>query len=464
MTGIRDLLPLKMLMAVVVAIAAAVFGAIATPQQASAAPFSCTTTTSYISLVDSSGGSTQTQLAQQLFDGNGVPYTQNIGAAQPLHYNALGFNHVDGYMYAIARQGQNNTGTPRLMRIHSDGSTEDRGLLSGMSGQFYYQSGVISSDGATLYVGTSGNMTTMYAINLTTAQVTPIPLDDTLVYIGDLVQSNAYLWTIERAGSLVRIDPATGETLRVTTSGLVDTTDQPWFAVWSYGDGTFGAMQAVTGDLLRFRINAQTSNAPTAERIAMTKSSLAINGDGTSCIATAATDLSVTVTAPAEVTPDATFTVDYTVRNNGPVDSSGFTFAVRLLEEFSNYTTTTPGCSIANGWLVCNNDPPFLNGDERVITITMRAPSNEVCGQHNGAIHPNDPDTNMTNNSASASTCVRVAATTTDPTTPADPSNPTGVGAPQTGVLGLNSGARIVAVLGLVAVGIGVLAVQKARA
>jgi hypothetical protein len=103
MTGMRDLLPLKILMAVVAAVAAAVFGAIATPQQASAAPFSCTTTTSYISLVGSSGGSTQTQLAQQLFDSNGVPYTQNIGAAQPLHSNALGFNHVDGYMYAIAR-------------------------------------------------------------------------------------------------------------------------------------------------------------------------------------------------------------------------------------------------------------------------------------------------------------------------------------------------------------------------
>lgn len=384
---------------------------IAPAPAANAAPFVCGVTQGFATFTQY--GPTRNQLTYANLDQQGQPVFVNIGGTVPQAYNALGYNPVDNYMYAIGKtnDGLNND---ELLRIEHDGSAVSLGLVPGLPAAFWQTGGMDSNNN--LYIMRSGASNVMYRIDVTTNTATAITLSQAS-YLGDIVWLDGYLWGFEASvtgSTAVRINPATGELTKFAQTAVPATTDaaQQWMGIWGYGDGSFGLIQTLSGVYARVKINNPASSTPTFERIAISTGEVAPNGDATSCIS-APTDLGITSTAPATVAPGTNFNVEYTVTNNGPSASSGVVVKQTLPSEFSNYTTTTPGCTIIGNELQCILGAFGIGESASIVITTTAGPIAGVCGVNRAAIFGNEADSNPANDTTSVTTCV--AALTAEP-------------------------------------------------
>ena len=368
---------------------------------------------------------TTTQLAEQTFDTNGLPVFSNIGSPQS-SYNAVGYNALDGYLYGIT-----NSAPQSLIRIHHDGSIEQIATLASIGFGFndstyeFWQSGVIDNNGK-YYVGYSNAAANhIYVIDLSVLPATPtstmVSLSDSTVRIGDYVYIDGNLWGIQNDGIAVRINPNSGVTTKFTQS-VVPAATTAWMGMWTYGDDSIGIIERDTGQYVRFKIENSTTGTPTFKEIAKAVGQTAPNGDAASCISHSV-DLGIKAEAPAVVLPATTFPIKYTVTNHGESDTSGYVVSQTLPDEFSNYQTTTPGCSISGNKLQCILGKLYI-GDSFEINLTaVSSPIDKVCAYNGALVTANEKDINEANNFDRAQTCVKADSTPTDPTDPTDPGN-----------------------------------------
>ncbi|MGB2927229.1 MAG: hypothetical protein WBB82_18160 [Limnothrix sp.] len=160
-----------------------------------------------------------------LFDINrtSTPYTlQSIGGASGIEYNALGYNPVDGYLYAIRN---NNAGT--IYRISSTGAVTTLGTPTGWQtswGNFWF-SGTFLEDGTYLINnGATNNQKRIVRINVQTLTVvSTTTFSNTYNSIFDIavnpLDNQIYAYDEANGGRLLRINPSTFAVTEVSTSG-----------------------------------------------------------------------------------------------------------------------------------------------------------------------------------------------------------------------------------------------------
>ena len=177
----------------------------------------------------------------------------NIGSQYPSPYNAMGYNVLDNYVYAI-RSG----GTPHLLKIGSNGAVADQGALVGITGS---QSGLVAGDmdnqGNLIVNWTSSKLAVINIatragtlVNLTNANTglaTNFPGYD-LVWIGGVLYglNNHTLFSINEQTGAVTTRNVTGLSTMgnggTFGSGYSDSTHDLFFA-----DNTSGNIVKIAG-------------------------------------------------------------------------------------------------------------------------------------------------------------------------------------------------------------------------
>lgn len=156
-------------------------------------------------------------------DTSAVPFTLIPIGTGSVPYNAIGFRAADNFLYGI------RIGTTNLVRIHSDGSTEVLGAVSGLPAppgtpvNNTYNAGEIGTDGF-LYVKTQSTVSAIYRIDLSTlpGTATRINLTGGTVSGADFAWINDRLYTVNQNGTVAWINPGTGQvtTLPVANGAL----------------------------------------------------------------------------------------------------------------------------------------------------------------------------------------------------------------------------------------------------
>ncbi|MEN5206578.1 hypothetical protein ABE493_00440 [Stenotrophomonas terrae] len=145
-------------------------------------------------------------------DTSSVPFTLVPLGTGSVPYNAVGYRPADNFLYGI------RIGTTSLVRIHSDGSTEVLGAVSGLPAPTSppvnnsYNAGEIGTDGF-LYVKTQNVVSAIYRIDLTTVPgtATRINLIGGTVSGADMAWINGRLYTVNQNGTVAWINPSTGQ-------------------------------------------------------------------------------------------------------------------------------------------------------------------------------------------------------------------------------------------------------------
>jgi hypothetical protein len=180
--------------------------------------------------------------------------------------NAIGYNPLDNYIYGIEWDGSFGN---ELLRVGMDGSSVNLGVVAGLP-VANYAAGVVSPAGD--YYVTAGG-TTLYRINLATRSATAITLS-TSITVFDLVWYSGTLYSVNTAGQLISINPATGA---ITSMGSSTPLNAP-IAMWGFTNGLFAyndldsriyAIDPVTGAATLISnapttANADGANCPTA--------------------------------------------------------------------------------------------------------------------------------------------------------------------------------------------------------
>lgn len=96
------------------------------------------------------GNSTNTGLYEIIINAGSVTSSPVIGSIQP-NINAIGFRVADGYLYGIRRSDDH------LIRIGSDGSQQDLGVIAGLPAGPTYNSGAFGPDGFLYALGPSSS-------------------------------------------------------------------------------------------------------------------------------------------------------------------------------------------------------------------------------------------------------------------------------------------------------------------
>ncbi|MCP4521196.1 MAG: choice-of-anchor D domain-containing protein, partial [Cytophagales bacterium] len=174
----------------------------------SGAPIDCST--GRMLLKYEVGGSTPT-----LFD---IDYTSptlaltSIGTAS-FNYNAMGYNHIDGYIYAF-REDPNHrnklyvigdNGTPTLIGIITHPNIDGMGF----SGRGFYAGDF--DDNGNIYIKTApSGASNFFRVDLQTMVATNVPLSES-IQIDDFTYSNdGLIYSLSKTNELVVIDPITG--------------------------------------------------------------------------------------------------------------------------------------------------------------------------------------------------------------------------------------------------------------
>lgn len=167
--------------------------------------------------------------------------------------NAAGFRIADNYAYGIM------TGTYDLVRIGSNGQTENLGSVSGLVETGSYYVGDFADDGL-LYVRGSTDLRTLYGINVETGTVeNTITASQHLVSIYDIAFNNVdrkfYASVRNAENYLISID-LNGAVERIGNNGLSKLT---FGAMYADADGNVFGGSNQTGGVYRF--NLQTGEA-----------------------------------------------------------------------------------------------------------------------------------------------------------------------------------------------------------
>jgi hypothetical protein len=205
--------------------------------------------------------------------------------SSPLRYNAIGYNHVDNYVYGIV------AGSAEVVRLDADGGAENLGAPEQdgdeISGDRIY-AGTFRADGAFLVEIED----TAYAVDVTTNP--PSVVQDRRVSTGKRYEEwavnpiNDQIYTVD-GDNLVRIDmttPNEDDEAVVTYAGgdVPNNALDNLGAIWIDGNGRLTVLGGpdVASDFYQATFNPATGMYGPLNKIG-TESSLSTAGDGANC-------------------------------------------------------------------------------------------------------------------------------------------------------------------------------------
>jgi uncharacterized repeat protein (TIGR01451 family) len=280
-----------------------------------AAPFTCNGT-KYVTTSPSTFS-----IANTLYSINTTtnPFTLNaIGNnSHGFKYNALAYNPVDNYIYAI------QTGGNHIYRIDNAGTTTDLGVVVGLpigtySGTFtdtgkFLIVQVLSGTGATFY-----NSDVLYVIDTVTNPLileSTIPLSNTSYRPGDIIYHPIDGLVYAQNGSdFISINATSGLVTLIGSNTLIEIG-----TMFADSTGNIYGMQNIGGF---YQINTTTGAATL-----LSSSPIVAGSDGASCIAANTvfeSDISLTKTTTAtDFASGDTIPYTITITNNGPFGATG---------------------------------------------------------------------------------------------------------------------------------------------
>lgn len=201
-------------------------------------------------------------------DAGTSPFTTTMLGTGSIRYNGTGYNPLDNYLYAMRYNAPSN----EILRVGSDGSTQNLGPVAGLPA-LYYNSGAVSAAGIYYVRGTAtgnGPSSQLYAIDLATLSATTINLD-TAITTSDIAFVGSTLYTVSDAGQLYAIHVSSGsvQAIGAAVSGPI------FGAQFGAPNGLFGAANNGAGF---FRIDLATG-----ARMRVSDGMSAGNNDGANC-------------------------------------------------------------------------------------------------------------------------------------------------------------------------------------
>jgi hypothetical protein len=191
----------------------------------------------------------------------------NIGPAQP-QYNAMGYNVLDNYLYALSTNG----GTQGdLLRIANDGSVTNLGLPAGLPAGSYVAADF--DNAGNLIVRSTA--TTWYSIDVATTVATTLAITGAADAGNDVVWINGVVYLLN-ATTLYAVNLSTDVTTSAAVSGV---TSGSFGAAWSDNPNELYFSDNNTGHI--YKITGFTGGSPagTLELTGATTS----NNDGAAC-------------------------------------------------------------------------------------------------------------------------------------------------------------------------------------
>ncbi|WP_191905670.1 DUF6923 family protein [Microbacterium caowuchunii] len=362
---------------------------------------------------------------------NGNLALTDLGTADGIGYNAIGFNTNDGFIYGI-RANEDANGTNNLVKIGQDGVTVDLGRIAGLPApepstggnvNTYTQGafGGIPGPGGNshlLYVrdyNNSNHNKTMWAVDVaqkTATKITFTANSQRIEGVADFtwVGGRDFLGT---RGSLVGASPThifviteqPAGTFVVTSfpNPIPNTDGRQFGAAWTLGNGRLGFsdnktgavflvdMDSTGGGNISFTLAAQLTGPPTS------------NNDGTSAPG-GDVDLGIVKDGPAQYAVGDTLNYTMTVTNHGPEHvSSGSVLTDTVPEGLGEVASTTEGCTVVGRALTCVlgalevNETTEVQMSAKVMT-EITAPGSQVI--NTAHIEGNEHDPNEANNSS----------------------------------------------------------------
>ena len=389
-----------------VTLLATVAQALVTTTSASAAPgpaFTCTTPTIFLS----QGNPTQLEYSQY---GSGSVTFTDLGAPYSTGYNALGFDPLNGYLYAYTAA----SGSDQLLQIDSTGAVTSLGSVTGLPSGAYLDGAFDPAGNLWVTAGDGSNVAEEIDVTSTPPTVIQSLNLSATFYPDDFTYANGYLWGMDgfftNKIKIYRLNILTGQVDTFNAPGQISTGTGLFGAAWTYGNGNLGFSNNSTGDVWQIAVTNPTGT-PTFAVVSHYSGPSSTTNDGAACTALP-TDLSVVKSGPATVAPNGTVTWTLAVTNNGPGGSSGFAVSDDVPAGVTNVATSTPGCSVTGNTVLCSEGALSSGASESpTITLTGTAPaSNGVCFTNTATVTANESDPNPTNNSSSVQTCTSAAA------------------------------------------------------
>ncbi len=407
-----------------------------------------------------------TVLYQQIQEPGSTGFTEvgttKVGGKH-VQYNAMVWNSVDQYIYAISSVPQAADSTwlkqGHLLRIDANGQAEDLGLITGQIGSYRpwptlsnpypssYQADLFTEEArggitsgalhnGTYYVSnasSSGNAW-MFRIDLEgilagTATKTATRIASSSTFrTNDYVVKGNYLWGI-RNPIQEETDADNLVILRYRISdGVVTSFEQsPHFgltagkrfgAAWLYGNGNLGFSD--NGGSGVYQISVGNPDAPTFTLVNHLPGPGSYNNDGTNCYTVNDVDLRLKKTASVPTRIGKEVTWRFTVTNEGKGVSSGSVLTDEIPKAYSKISIdgqpftkaeeTIGGCTL--GWvskqLTCQIGVLMPN-ESVTIEVTATAPMTQTCLTNSARIFGNEHDPNTSNNTDSAESCINDA-------------------------------------------------------
>jgi uncharacterized repeat protein (TIGR01451 family) len=387
-----------------------VIGLVAGATAASAAPgapFTCTTPTIFLS----QGNPTQLQYSQ--YGAGSVTFT-NLGTPYAGSYNALGFDPLNGYLYA-QQAGTNGPGVNfSLLQIDSTGAVTPLGAVTGLpDGNL---DGAFDSAGNLWVTAGDDSSSKAYEINVTTSPpqvIATLNLSQKFAP-DDFTFADGYLWGMDGFYTakikIYRLNMSTGQVDTFNAPASIVSGTGVFGAAWTFGNGNLGFSNNSNGDVYQISVANPSAATPTFAVVSHYSGPSSSTNDGAACTAIP-TDLGIVKTGPATVSPGGTVTWTLSVTNNGPGDSSGFAVSDDVPAGVTNVASSTPGCSVTGNTVLCSEGAlPHGASETPTITLTGNAPpSTGTCFTNTATVTANEVDPNAANNSSSVQTCTSPA-------------------------------------------------------
>ncbi len=347
-----------------------------------------------------------TQLFSALTSGAGTTSFVPEGSVASVTYNAIAFNPVDDFIYAMSNTaGTDSNGDAvvagSLLRVGQDGDVTL--VASGLAPTRVI--GLFGADGL-FYVGRFDE-DSLQRIDVSTGTIVSTLALSVAPFAADLTLADGFFWGASDT-SIVRVNPVSG----VVTffPGILPGGVNCCGAVWTYGNGNLGLQANSTGEVIQVEVDDPASVSPVFTVVGTNPGPPTSNNDGTS-IAGAPADIEIVKTASSFVAGEP---VSYTltVTNNGAGVSSGFVVADTVPAPLTNVRTSDAGCTVAGSTVTCVSGVLTV-GQTRSFTIEADTPSTmAVCVNNTATVLGNESDPVSANNSSTARSCPPALAAT----------------------------------------------------
>ena len=201
----------------------------------------------------------------------------SIGSAYSSNYNALGYNVLDNFLYAVRPTG---TASPKLLKISSSGGVTDLGTPTGVTipASNLFTAGDMDASGHLVAFMTTGALISI-KVSDNTASLISLTRNGspTTVAVSDISWIDGDLYGLQGT-TLYKIDETTGNVSTATVSGLSGE-GSIFGATWSDGTDELYVSNNTTGNV--FRISGFSGGSPSATKVA--DATPTANNDGASC-------------------------------------------------------------------------------------------------------------------------------------------------------------------------------------